>query len=119
MQPLALYDIMLVCTRFLPQERVLFNPLLLQLEEMIFDESRYEVPFGNLTHLKELGEGEFGVVVKMALKKVSSGASTLVAVKMLKPEATEKAKADFFREMHLMKKLRHPNLVSALTYRYG
>jgi serine/threonine protein kinase len=86
--------------------------------------------------VEKLGEGQFGDVMKMATTLFSDdGSLDFVAVKMLKlgvsavataydnapqavatacDDAFAKAEADFLSEIDLMKRLRHPNLVTLL-----
>ena len=54
--------------------------------------------------------GAFGKVYKGELLEVVN-ASTLVAIKTLKPGAQQKTRNDFRREAELMSELRHPNIV--------
>lgn len=86
----------------------------------IHGEDRWQVPREQLVRLETLGRGEFGEVFKMVTDYFSaSGEYTFVAVKNLLPnDADEQEQAqradDFLQEVELMKRLRHPNLVSLL-----
>ena len=71
-----------------------------------------EFPLNCLRFIEELGEGAFGKVYKGECFGVGVGAgNALVAIKTLKPGATQKTRSDFQREADLMTDLRHPNIV--------
>lgn len=62
----------------------------------------------------ELGRGSFGVVFKAEWNNPSTSSTQLVAVKMLKPEVINSqlgVQADFIREVNLMYRLKHRNLI--------
>jgi serine/threonine protein kinase len=86
---------------------------------------RWEVDRRALTVVEKLGEGQFGDVLKMATTLFSDdGALRFVAVKRLKStnlegrpvslEGSSQTEVDFLGEIGLMKRLRHPNLVTLL-----
>ena len=54
--------------------------------------------------------GQFGEVSKAVLHKGTPG-EVFVAVKTTKTNSTEKDKADFMKEMAVMSRLLHPNIV--------
>lgn len=71
-----------------------------------------EFPLNCIRFIEELGEGAYGKVYKGECFGVNMGSgASLVAVKTLKPGATQKTKSDFQREAELMSELRHPNIV--------
>ncbi len=73
-----------------------------------------EFPLSSIRFHEELGEGAFGKVYKGELMGVATGGATLVAIKTLKPGATQKTRSDFQRESELMAELRHNNIVCLL-----
>ena len=70
-----------------------------------------EIPLQSVRFMQELGEGAFGKVYQGELLGIVGPGSSLVAIKTLKPGATQKTKNDFQREADLMTDLRHPNIV--------
>ncbi len=72
-----------------------------------------EIPMQSVRFMQELGEGAFGKVYQGELMGVGV-ATSLVAIKTLKPGATQKIMNDFRREADLMADLRHPNIVCLL-----
>ncbi len=99
----------------LPDGRPPLSHVISVLEIVFYGEERWQFPREQLTQLQILGSGAFGVVNKMAARGISRpGATTLVAVKTLKTEATPESESEFLAEMQLMMKLRHPNLVNLL-----
>uniref|UniRef100_A0A0K2TIM1 Tyrosine-protein kinase receptor n=2 Tax=Lepeophtheirus salmonis TaxID=72036 RepID=A0A0K2TIM1_LEPSM len=74
-----------------------------------------EFPTSSIRFMQELGEGAFGKVYKGELIGLGgAGTISLVAIKTLKPGATQKTRNDFQREADLMTDLRHPNIVCLL-----
>lgn len=71
------------------------------------DPERWDIRLEDLEMVRELGSGHFGVVNQMKLKDTN----TLVAVKQLK-SAEGLQMQEFRGEMSLLKKVRHPNIVS-------
>lgn len=63
-----------------------------------------------------LGEGAFGLVVKAeAMGLLNNNASTTVAVKMLKKDATDREMMDLIREMETMKLIgKNKNIINLL-----
>lgn len=59
-----------------------------------------------------IGEGCFGKVHKGGLQHSPDQPPIVVAIKILKKEATREAEEDFFREVDIMSTFRHPNILS-------
>ena len=73
------------------------------------------IPRENITYVKDLGEGNFGMVVKGEAKNIIPGQfSTLVAVKILKEGSDTKARNDFVQEAVLVNQFDHPNILKLL-----
>jgi receptor tyrosine kinase-like orphan receptor 1 len=70
-----------------------------------------EIPLQSIRFQQELGEGAFGKVYQGELMGIIGPGTSLVAIKTLKPGATQKTRSDFQREADLMTDLRHPNIV--------
>lgn len=83
-------------------------------------DSNWEIPRNQLTLGSTLGEGAFGRVVMAqgsGFSRVSSniGATTIVAVKMVKEEHTDADMASLVREMEVMKMIgKHINIINLL-----
>ncbi|XP_048876758.1 fibroblast growth factor receptor 1b isoform X2 [Brienomyrus brachyistius] len=79
---------------------------------------RWELPRERLALGKPLGEGCFGQVVMgeaIGLDREKPNCVTKVAVKMLKPDATEKDLSDLISEMEMMKIIgKHKNIINLL-----
>ncbi|XP_036384171.1 fibroblast growth factor receptor 1b [Megalops cyprinoides] len=79
---------------------------------------RWELPRDRLVLGKPLGEGCFGQVVMgeaLGLDRDKPNRVTKVAVKMLKPDATEKDLSDLISEMEMMKIIgKHKNIINLL-----
>ncbi|XP_063066115.1 fibroblast growth factor receptor 1b isoform X2 [Engraulis encrasicolus] len=79
---------------------------------------RWEFSRDRLVLGKPLGEGCFGQVVMaeaMGMDKEKPNRVTKVAVKMLKPDATEKDLSDLISEMEMMKTIgKHKNIINLL-----
>ncbi|KAL1440566.1 hypothetical protein MTO96_001123 [Rhipicephalus appendiculatus] len=81
-----------------------------------------EVPRHRIRFIEKLGEGQFGEVhlceaegiPELVDVPVSFGTKTLVAVKTLRKNATEHARADFLKEVKILSRLRDPNIVHVL-----
>jgi receptor tyrosine kinase-like orphan receptor 1 len=73
-----------------------------------------EIPLASVRFLQELGEGSFGKVYKGEILSPDGKSVTPVAIKSLKPDASQKVVADFRREADLMVDLHHPNIVCLL-----
>jgi abelson tyrosine-protein kinase 1 len=104
------------------------SALAVRLLDVVEGSDRWEVNRNALTMVEKLGEGQFGDVVKMATTLFSEdGSMDFVAVKTLKigglaasgaavsDKAELTAQTDFLAEINLMKRLRHPNLVTLLA----
>ncbi|XP_041368248.1 discoidin domain-containing receptor 2-like isoform X2 [Gigantopelta aegis] len=91
------------------------------------DYSVLEFPRENLRFVEVLGEGQFGEVhLCEALRindilgdeymgnRTNTNRSMLVAVKMLRPNADDRARADFHKEVKIMSQLKDPNIVHVL-----
>ncbi|KAM4706427.1 muscle, skeletal receptor tyrosine-protein kinase [Discoglossus pictus] len=84
---------------------LLLNPKLLILE----------YPRNNIEYVRDIGEGAFGRVFQArAPGLLPFEPFTMVAVKMLKEEASADMQADFQREAALMAEFDHPNIVKLL-----
>ncbi|XP_076997788.1 muscle, skeletal receptor tyrosine-protein kinase isoform X2 [Tamandua tetradactyla] len=84
---------------------LLLNPKLLSLE----------YPRNNIEYVKDIGEGAFGRVFQArAPGLLPHEPFTMVAVKMLKEEASADMQADFQREAALMAEFDNPNIVKLL-----
>ncbi|XP_072904686.1 muscle, skeletal receptor tyrosine-protein kinase isoform X2 [Hemitrygon akajei] len=74
-----------------------------------------EYPRNNIEYVRDIGEGAFGRVFQArAPHLLQHESSTMVAVKMLKEEASPDMQADFQREATLMAEFDHPNIVKLL-----
>lgn len=80
-----------------------------------------EFPRHRLRFLEKLGEGQFGEVhlceaegIPELVDVPTFGTCTLVAVKLLRPNASEVARCDFHKEVRILARLRDPNIVRVL-----
>ncbi|XP_032874052.1 muscle, skeletal receptor tyrosine-protein kinase isoform X2 [Amblyraja radiata] len=74
-----------------------------------------EYPRNNIEYVRDIGEGAFGRVFQArAPHLLQQETSTMVAVKMLKEEASPDMQADFQREAALMAEFDHSNIVKLL-----
>uniref|UniRef100_A0A8C4ST18 receptor protein-tyrosine kinase n=1 Tax=Erpetoichthys calabaricus TaxID=27687 RepID=A0A8C4ST18_ERPCA len=74
-----------------------------------------EYPRNNIEYVRDIGEGAFGRVFQArAPGLLVYEPFTMVAVKMLKEEASADMQADFQREAALMAEFDHPNIVKLL-----
>uniref|UniRef100_A0A3Q3J6G5 receptor protein-tyrosine kinase n=1 Tax=Monopterus albus TaxID=43700 RepID=A0A3Q3J6G5_MONAL len=74
-----------------------------------------EYPRNNIQYVRDIGEGAFGRVFQARAPGLLSNESfTMVAVKMLKEEASADMQNDFQREAALMAEFDHPNIVRLL-----
>eukprot|EP00052_Salpingoeca_macrocollata_P017182 m.139262 g.139262 ORF g.139262 m.139262 type:complete len:900 (-) comp20301_c0_seq1:77-2776(-) len=79
--------------------------------------SSWEMNRDDLRYVNDLGEGEFGMVVQMELVSGTSAAPRkMVAVKMLKEDATSEAQRAFQQEIEALTKndFKHKNVVPLL-----
>lgn len=76
---------------------------------------KLEFPRNNIIYIRDLGQGAFGRVFQAkAPGLIPEEEFTLVAVKMLKDEASHDLKLDFEREACLLADFDHPNIVKLL-----
>ncbi|XP_058831193.1 tyrosine-protein kinase transmembrane receptor Ror2 [Topomyia yanbarensis] len=76
---------------------------------------KLEFPRNNIIYIKDLGQGAFGRVFQAKAPGLIVGEDfTLVAVKMLKDEASQDLQVDFEREACLLAEFDHPNIVKLL-----
>uniref|UniRef100_A0A8C3ABM1 receptor protein-tyrosine kinase n=1 Tax=Cyclopterus lumpus TaxID=8103 RepID=A0A8C3ABM1_CYCLU len=74
-----------------------------------------EYPRNNIQYVRDIGEGAFGRVFQARAPGLLTVESfTMVAVKMLKEEASADMQNDFQREAALMAQFDHPNIVRLL-----
>ncbi|XP_067339878.1 muscle, skeletal receptor tyrosine-protein kinase [Channa argus] len=74
-----------------------------------------EYPRNNIQYVRDIGEGAFGRVFQArAPALLPAETFTMVAVKMLKEEASTDMQNDFQREAALMAEFDHPNIVRLL-----
>ena len=72
-------------------------------------------PRDNIVYISDLGQGNFGVVIKAEAKDIiADQETTVVAIKVLKEGANDQTKKDFFREAVLMHEFNHPNILKLL-----
>ena len=69
-----------------------------------------EIFHEDLEYKEYIGEGEFADVCKGILRKDEQ--RIMVAIKILKPDTSEKNKQDFFGEASIMGQFTHPNVIS-------
>lgn len=76
---------------------------------------KLEYPRNDIIYIKDLGQGAFGRVFQGKAPRLIPGEEfTLVAVKMLKDEASQDMQSDFEREACLLAEFDHPNIVKLL-----
>ncbi|XP_043924903.1 fibroblast growth factor receptor 1 isoform X2 [Protopterus annectens] len=95
------------------------TPILTGVSEYeLSEDPQWEFPRNKLILGKPLGEGCFGQVVMaeaIGLDKDKPNRVTKVAVKMLKPDATDKDLSDLISEMMMMKMIgKHKNIINLL-----
>lgn len=74
-----------------------------------------EFPRNDIIYIKDLGQGAFGRVFQAKAPGLVAGEEfTLVAVKMLKDDASEDLQDDFEKEACLLAEFDHPNIVKLL-----
>uniref|UniRef100_T1J9X7 receptor protein-tyrosine kinase n=1 Tax=Strigamia maritima TaxID=126957 RepID=T1J9X7_STRMM len=74
-----------------------------------------EYPRNDIIYIRDIGQGAFGRVFQAKAPGLIKGEEfTLVAVKMLKDEASDDLQSDFEREACLMADFAHPNIVKLL-----
>ena len=73
------------------------------------------IPRENVTYISDLGEGNFGMVMKgEAINVIPGQYSTLVAIKVLKEGSSSNARNDFIHEAVLVHQFDHPNILKLL-----
>lgn len=76
---------------------------------------KLEFPRNDIIYVKDLGQGAFGRVFQAKAPGLVPGEEfTLVAVKMLKDDASEDMQSDFEKEACLLAEFDHPNIVKLL-----
>ncbi|XP_010641747.2 epithelial discoidin domain-containing receptor 1 isoform X1 [Fukomys damarensis] len=87
---------------------------------------RVDFPRSRLRFREKLGEGQFGEVHLCEVENpqdlasldfpvsVRKGQPLLVAVKILRPDATKNARNDFLKEVKIMSRLKDPNIIRLL-----
>lgn len=76
---------------------------------------KLEYPRNDIIYIKDLGQGAFGRVFQAKAPGLVNGEEfTLVAVKMLKDDASQDMLVDFEREACLLAEFDHPNIVKLL-----
>ena len=74
-----------------------------------------EFPTEQLSLIRELGEGAFGVVYEAKADGIErKGETSIVAVKQLHGDSNSQLVEDFFREVDFMSRLDHPRVVRLL-----
>ncbi|CAL1534363.1 unnamed protein product [Lymnaea stagnalis] len=74
-----------------------------------------EFPRNDIVFIEDIGQGAFGRVFKARIKEVIKySEGQLIAIKMLKEDASDTVQADFEREASLMVEFDHPNIVRLL-----
>ncbi|KAK7582622.1 hypothetical protein V9T40_014067 [Parthenolecanium corni] len=76
---------------------------------------KLEFPRNDIIYIRDLGQGAFGRVFQAKAPGLLKGEEfTIVAVKMLKNEASDDLQLDFEREACLLAEFDHPNIVKLL-----
>ncbi|XP_045482312.1 tyrosine-protein kinase transmembrane receptor Ror2 [Harmonia axyridis] len=76
---------------------------------------RLEFPRNDIIYIRDLGQGAFGRVFQAKAPGLVNGEDfTIVAVKMLKDDASEDMQDDFEKEACLLAEFDHPNIVKLL-----
>ncbi|XP_074092857.1 epithelial discoidin domain-containing receptor 1 isoform X2 [Macrotis lagotis] len=88
--------------------------------------TRGDFPRSRLRFKEKLGEGQFGEVHLCEVESpqdllnlefplnVRKGRPLMVAVKILRPDATKNARSDFLKEVKIMSRLKDPNIIRLL-----
>ena len=72
-------------------------------------------PRENITYIRDLGQGNYGTVMKGEAKDITSDqSSTLVAIKVLKEGSHSEARDDFINEAKAVNQFDHPNILKLL-----
>ncbi|XP_028148238.1 tyrosine-protein kinase transmembrane receptor Ror2 [Diabrotica virgifera virgifera] len=76
---------------------------------------KLEFPRNDIIYIRDLGQGAFGSVFQAKAPGLIAGEEfTIVAVKMLKEDASEDMQEDFEKEACLLAEFDHPNIVKLL-----
>ncbi|XP_055933325.1 tyrosine-protein kinase transmembrane receptor Ror2-like isoform X1 [Argiope bruennichi] len=76
---------------------------------------KLEYPRNDIIYIRDIGQGAFGRVFQAKAPGLVKGEDfTMIAVKMLKDEASDDLQSDFEREACLMAEFDHPNIVKLL-----
>ncbi|XP_059091496.1 tyrosine-protein kinase transmembrane receptor Ror2-like isoform X1 [Tigriopus californicus] len=76
---------------------------------------KLEFPRNDIIYLRDIGQGAFGRVFQGKAPGLIAGEEfTMVAVKMLKEEASDDLQRDFEKEASLLAEFEHPNIVKLL-----
>lgn len=93
------------CSIFISRTGATLNPKL----------EKLEYPRNDIIYMRDLGQGAFGRVFQAKAPGLIHGEEfTLVAVKMLKDDASEDLQDDFEKEACLLAEFDHPNIVKLL-----
>ena len=96
-------------TKAFPNKYITYPPIVTDADNLP------NIPRENITYVQDLGEGNFGMVVKGEAKNIIPGQfSTLVAIKVLKEGSDSKARNDFVHEAVLVNQFDHPNILRLL-----
>ena len=86
-----------------------YDPKMMEYDELP------NIPRENITYIGDLGEGNFGMVMKGEATGITpKEPSTLVAIKVLKEGSNKDAKNDFIKEAVHMNQFDHPNILKLL-----
>uniref|UniRef100_A0A8C6UTE0 receptor protein-tyrosine kinase n=1 Tax=Neogobius melanostomus TaxID=47308 RepID=A0A8C6UTE0_9GOBI len=108
--------VIVACHRQLLLDRLHPNPMYQRVPLLLNSKLlALEYPRNNIQYVRDIGEGAFGRVFQARAPSLLPMESfTMVAVKMLKEEASADMQNDFQREAALMAEFDHPNIVKLL-----
>ena len=76
---------------------------------------KLEYPRNDIIYLRDIGQGAFGRVFQGKAPGLAAGEEfSMVAVKMLKEDATDNLQSDFEKEASILAEFDHPNIVKLL-----
>ncbi|XP_065226588.1 tyrosine-protein kinase transmembrane receptor Ror2 [Planococcus citri] len=129
----VLFPLLIICHRMCRKKLVVYRPTPTQdtnidLQKLPDNKSyhkssaclnpkleKLEFPRNDIIYIRDLGQGAFGRVFQAKAPGLLKGEEfTIVAVKMLKNEATDDLRSDFEREACLLSEFDHPNIVKLL-----